>query len=406
MFKILIEDVFIALSAIISNRLRTFLTMLGIVIGILAVTLMGTLIEGLDGAFERSISFLSRDVLFVSRHKWFGGSDQWWETRNRRHMKVEYAAKIKELSQYAIAAAPTMSRSATVRYLDKAVPNVRTTGTTDEYLQTTTFDIENGRFFTAGESRAGAPVCVLGYDVAEQLFESEDPVGKKVKLGPHQFRVIGVIEKQGKFLGLFSQDNQTVIPLGTFQKVFARRGWTQINVKVPAGYIGAATEEITGIMRRIRGLKPQERDDFAINQQEAFRTQYNAIKFAIGGTGIFITVLSLMVGGIGIMNIMFVSVKERTREIGIRKALGATRKVIMMQFLLEAIFICGFAGLFGLGISFVGSRAIDRLVFPSSMPLWLAMVAFLLSLLVGVVSGLAPSYRAARLDPIEALRYE
>lgn len=406
MFKVFLEDIRIALSSIAANRLRALLTMMGIVIGILAVTLMGTLIEGLDRAFERSISFLSRDVFFISTHKWFGGQDQWWESRNRRHMKVEYADRIKELSQYAIAAAPTMSRMTAVRYGDRDVPGVRTTGTTEEYLQTTTFDIENGRFFTAGESRAGAPVCVLGYDVAEQLFENEDPVGKRVKFGPHRFRVIGVIEKQGKFLGLFSQDNQAIVPLGTFQKVFARRGRTQINVKVPMAYIVEAKDELTGIMRRIRGLRPQEKDDFAINEQEAFRTQYNAIKLAIGGTGIFITVLSLVVGGIGIMNIMFVSVKERTREIGIRKALGATRKVIMIQFLLEAVFICGFAGLIGLSMSLAGSRVIDRLVFPSAMPLWLALVAFVLSLFVGVVSGLAPSYRAARLHPIEALRYE
>jgi len=405
-FNILIENIRIAFSAVITNRLRAFLTMLGIIIGILAVTLMGTLISGLDRSFEQSISFMSRDVLFVSRHEWFGGMKEWWEFRNRRHLEVEYAEKIKDLSEYAIAAAPTISRVSTIKYRNKDIPTVRTTGTTDEYIQTSTISLEKGRFFTAGENRVGAPVCVIGYDVADQLFENVDPIGKKVKFGPHQFRVIGVIEKQGGFINIFSFDNQAFIPLGTFQKVFARRGWVDIDVKVPITKMDIAKDEITGIMRRIRGLKPQEKDDFAINQQEAFRTQYNTIKLAIGGTGFFITILSLVVGGIGIMNIMFVSVKERTQEIGIRKALGATYQVILIQFLLEAIFICGLAGLIGLGFSYAGSRAIDRFVFPSAMPLWLAISALLLSLFVGIVSGLAPSYRAARLDPIEALRYE
>lgn len=404
MFTRFIENLRIAIFSIFANRLRAMLTMLGIIIGILAVTLMGTLISGLDRSFEKSISFMSRDVLFVTKHEWFGDED-WWEVRNRRNLKPEYVEKIKNLSDYVLAAAPLIARTTTVRYRDKSVMAVQTNGTTEEYLQVSTANIETGRFFTAGESRSGAPVCIIGVDVAQELFENEDPLGKKVKFGPHQFRVIGVTEKQGKFLGLFSLDNRAIIPLGTFQKMFARRGWSQIMVKVPAEFVSEAKDELTSVMRRIRGLGPRDRNDFAINEQEAFRSQYNTIKLAIGGTGVFITILSLVVGGIGIMNIMFVSVKERTKEIGVRKALGATPKTIMSQFLLEAVIICGFAGLIGLVLSWFGSLVIDRF-FPSTMPVWLAAAAFLLSLLVGILSGLAPSYRAARLHPIDALRYE
>lgn len=404
MFTRFIENLRIAIFAIFANRLRAMLTMLGIVIGILSVTLMGTLISGLDRSFEKSISFMSRDVLFVTKHEWFGNAD-WWEVRNRRNLKPEYVARIKNLSDYVLAAAPLIARTTTVRYKEKSVMDVQTNGTTDEYLQVSTADIETGRFFTAGESRSGAPVCIIGYDVAQELFENGDPLGKKVKFGPHQFRVIGVTEKQGKFLGLFSLDNRAIIPLGTFQKMFARRGWSQIMVKVPAELVSEAKDELTSVMRRIRGLGPRDSNDFAINEQEAFRSQYNTIKLAIGGTGVFITILSLVVGGIGIMNIMFVSVKERTKEIGVRKALGATPKTIMSQFLLEAVIICGFGGLIGLVLSWFGSLVIDRF-FPSTMPVWLAVAAFLLSLLVGILSGLAPSYRAARLHPIDALRYE
>ncbi len=155
----------------------------------------------------------------------------------------------------------------------------------------------------------------------------------------------------------------------------------------------------------IRGLKPGEKDDFAINQTKAFETQYNALKFAIGGTGLFITILSLIVGGIGIMNIMFVTVKERTREIGIRKAIGATPNIILIQFLFEAVTICVIGGLIGLALAFGASFFINKF-FPSTLPLWLSIVSIIMSVFVGVISGIVPSYQAARLDPIEALRYE
>ena len=189
-----------------------------------------------------------------------------------------------------------------------------------------------------------------------------------------KFRVIGIMEKQGKFLGLFSVDNQAIIPVGTSVRLFSRRGFIRISVKVPPENIVDAKDELYGIMRQTRGLKPSQKDDFAINQTEAFERQYNQIKLAIGGTGIFITILSLVVGGIGIMNIMFVSVQERTKEIGVRKAIGATKNMILTQFLMEAISICLIGGLIGLlmasGLSFVINK-----FFPSTMPLWLAFTS-------------------------------
>lgn len=393
------------MEAIIANKVRSILTLLGIVIGILAVTLMGTLISGLDGSFERSMSFLGRDVLYISKHAWFDNRS-WWEIRNRPNIKPEYAEKLKAGSDLVLAATPSLSRRVNVVRGKNSLLGVELEGTTAEYMQTTNVNIEQGRFFTAGEDRSGARVAVIGYDVADGLFEGEDPVGEKIKLGNYTFRVVGVVEKQGKFLGLISLDNMLVIPLGTFERLFARRGWSQIAVKVEGDKIEEAKDELTGVMRRIRGLKPDEEDDFAVNQQDAFRSQYNMIKFAIGGTGVFITILSLVVGGIGIMNIMFVTVRERTREIGIRKAIGATRTMILGQFILEAIIICLLGGFIGLLLSYGGSLLIDKFVFPSSMPVWLALFAILLSVIVGLVAGLAPAYKAAKLDPIEALRYE
>ncbi|MEE8335883.1 MAG: ABC transporter permease [Candidatus Neomarinimicrobiota bacterium] len=404
MFNVILENLKLSASSVFANKSRSMLTALGIVIGVLAVTVMGTLISGLDKSFDKSMSFLGRDVLFVGRMPWFSDVD-WWEIRNRPRMKMEYSEKLKSSSALVKAAAPISMRTANMAYEDKSIMGSSLFGTIPEYTQTISMNIKKGRFITEGEHRSGSRVTVIGYDIAQALFEDQDPLGKHIKIQGYKFRVIGVVEKQGKFLGLFSMDNQAFIPLGTQFRLFSRRGWMRINVKVDENRIEEAKEEVRGIMRRLRGLKPQEKDNFAINQQEAFEKQYRAIKLAIGGTGVFITILSLVVGGIGIMNIMFVTVKERTREIGIRKAIGATRNMILGQFLMEAVMICLLGGLAGLLLAYGASFLISQ-VFPSTMPLWLAIGSVFLSLFVGVFSGLVPAYKAAKLDPIEALRYE
>jgi putative ABC transport system permease protein len=399
------ESLRMAVFSILSNKLRTFLTTMGIVIGIFSVTLMGTLISGLDQSFEKSMSFLGRDVLYISKYEWFGNQD-WWELRNRRNMKTEYVDVLKAQGKYVLSAAPVAMRSGEIRWRDKHTIGISIIGTTPEYTSTSNIEIEAGRFFTEGEERSRRQVIILGFDIAESLFENSNPIGEKVNIGPHSFRVIGIAEKQGKFLGMFSMDNHCLIPFRTYEKLFSKRGWMRLNVKVDERHINAAKDEVIGMMRRLRQLHPQDKNDFAVNQQDIFRKQYLTMKLAIGGTGVFITVLSLIVGGIGIMNIMFVSVKERTREIGIRKAIGATRKIILMQFILESILICVLGGMVGIGLAYAGSLAIDAFVFPSTMPVLLSIISFALSTVVGIFSGLGPSFRAAGLDPIEALRYE
>ena len=397
------ENFFISLSAVFANKTRSILTALGIIIGVFSVTMMGTLISGLDKTFESSMSMLGRDILYISRYEWFGDMD-WWEVRNRPRMRTEYVQKVKQRSKYALAVAPVMQRGASLSYGEKET-RTEIFGTNEDYMKTITANIVEGRFFSQNEDRSGSRVTIIGFGIKEAFFGEKDPIGKYIKIDNEKFRVIGVLEKQGKFLGLFSTDKQAILPIGAYNRVFSKRGWMRLSVKIPEEKIEEGLDEIYSVMRHIRGLKPNQKNDFAINQTKAFEKNYNMLKIAIGGTGTFITLLSLIVGGIGVMNIMFVSVKERTREIGVRKAIGATKGMILGQFLMEAISICLIAGLLGLMISYVFSILLNQ-VFPSTLDMRLAGFSIFISILVGVISGIIPSYRAANLDPIDSLRYE
>ena len=403
MFLLFIENFLISLSAIFANKTRSMLTALGIIIGVLSVTMMGTLISGLDKTFEGSMSWLGKDVLYISRWEWFSDMD-WWEVRNRPRIRPEYVDQVKERSQYALAVAPVMQRGASLSYSDKEI-RTQIFGTNEEYMETISTNIEKGRFFTNSEDKSGMRVTVIGDGIKKAFFGDEEAIGKYIKIDNMKFRVIGILEEQAKFLGLFSTDKQAILPFGAYKRIFSKRGFMRLSVKVPENKIEEAVDEMSFVMRHIRGLKPNQKNDFAINQTKAFEKQYNTLKIAIGGTGTFITLLSLIVGGIGVMNIMFVSVKERTREIGVRKAIGATKAMIMSQFLMEAVTICLLAGLIGLLFAYLGSFLLNK-IFPSNLDLGLALFSILISMFVGVISGIIPSYRAAKLDPIDSLRYE
>ena len=251
MFNLFFENIRIAVSAILSSKMRSFLTALGIIIGVLAVTLMGTLISGLDRSFDNSMSFLGKDVLFISKYEWFGDQD-YWELRNRPDLKPEYAEILKEQGKYVVAATSETFRTSDVSFEDKNINNVSIMGTTAEYMNTSNTEIESGRFITNGEDRSGGRVIVIGYDVAEALFDNLNPLGNYVKVGPYKFRVVGVVKKQGKFLGLFSMDNQAIIPLSTFQRLFSRRGFFRLSVKVDDANIEESKLEVQSILRRIR----------------------------------------------------------------------------------------------------------------------------------------------------------
>ncbi len=405
-FRGIIEGLRLSLFAVWSNKLRSALTTFGIVIGIVMVTTMVTVIDGINRSFESSMAMLGQDVIFVQKWPWgFGGEYRWWEYVNRPEMEVRYAPAIEEQSRLASAVSAEASRSGSVAYGDEVAESVMIEGVTQSYLLTSSVEMADGRFFNEEEDHAGRNVVILGYDVADVLFDWRDPIGRRVRIGGQRFEVIGVLERQGNFMGMQSFDNMVIIPIGAFRYLYGLRRGISLRVKFDNDQaLQEGQFEVEGIMRRIRRLDPAEENDFAINRLEMFEEQYRAMTGAIYGIGIFLTALSLFVGGIGVMNIMYVSVKERTREIGIRKAVGARYREILMQFLLESVVICGIGGIIGILASRIAVHIINQ-YFVAHLGIHTILLAFFITTVTGVIFGFLPANRAAKSDPIESLRY-
>lgn len=399
------EGLLIAFRAIRANKMRSVLTTLGIVIGIVSVTMMATAIEGVNRAFEKSASAFGSKILYVQKWPWVGGDD-WWKYRNRKDLKVDYVDYVERHATLADAVAPDVTTVKDARYGARSMLNAFVTGTTSAYQEASGTTILDGRFFSQEESDGGRPVCAIGANVAETLFPAVDPIGQTILVGGYPYKVLAVFEKQGGLFGTFTSDNRIFVPINSFLSHFGSRRSVTINVRVAKDAdLEDAKEELRGIMRKARHLQPAQEDDFNINEQELLTQLFSTITGVIAGVGFFITGLSLFVGGIGIMNIMYVSVTERTKEIGIRKAIGARRRSILLQFLVESALICLIGGLIGLAIAYPLSLIANQLL-PTAMPISVIFLSLFVSLAVGVVSGFLPAYRASKLDPVDALRYE
>jgi putative ABC transport system permease protein len=293
-----------------------------------------------------------------------------------------------------------------VKYQKRNSSSSPIVGTTEDYQYTGGLIMAQGHFLTSAEADGGRPVCVIGADLATNLFLNASPLGEKIMIEKHEFEVVGVLDKQGGFAEQGGADNEVIIPLPQFTRYIWSNPPFSIQVKVSGlADLEDAKEELRAVMRRFRHIEPGAPDNFSINQQDQILEMFHAVAGTIAGIGLFITGLSLFVGGIGIMNIMFVSVAERTREIGVRKAIGAKNRTILLQFIIEAACICLIGGVIALLIAWPATLLLQKMM-PATLSLTVAGIALLVSAVTGILSGFFPAWRAARMNTVDALRNE
>ncbi len=400
------ESFSIALHALRANKMRSFLTTLGIIIGVMTVIGMSTIVNGINATVTEQLSSIGANVFYIQKLP-VGHAKR--EHYKRKDITAEQAAELEKRMTLASRVAIQMSDwGKRIRYEDKKTnADVNVHGTSVDWQTINGRYVAVGRFFQTVDIRASRKVCVLGVDVVETLFPFENPVGQQVYVGPMKMQVIGVLEEQGSIFGS-SQDNMAVIPYTTFQQVFGERRWAEIAIEARnPDLMGGTMDEAIGIMRAVRKVPPGQPNDFEIVTRDSLMDTWNNMTQVVFVAAIGIATISLLVGGIGIMNIMLVSVTERTREIGIRKAIGARRADILWQFILEAMVLSAVGGVIGIFLG-IGLGELVGVIspLPAEIPIAAIFAGFLFSSSVGLFFGIYPAAKAAKLDPIVALRYE
>ena len=410
------ENMLLALDTLRTHKFRSFLTVLGVLIGTTTVIAVTSIIAGLDKQLVDVAEQFGTRTLWVFKLQLGSPHIMTREERLRRPLSYEDAMAIKELSPSTETVSVELFRElgdfglppVTARYKGQDMLDALFVGVTADHLRLINATLSEGRFFTEAEDVHRRDVAVIGNGVRERFFAHEDPVGKSLLVDGHTLEIIGTLTKFKSFLGDDQNDKAILIPYHSFQKAYPEAKDNFICVLVEPGKMDRAKDEVTEILRRRRHVKPEEPDNFGISSAESVIGQFRQIIATVGLVMVVISSIGLLVGGIGVMNIMLVSVTERTREIGVRKAIGARRSDIVWQFLLEAMTLTAGGGLIGILIGWLLSLAIRTLVpsLPSTVPLWSVIAGFSVATSVGLFFGLWPAIKAARLDPIAALRYE
>lgn len=416
-FQFVWEGIKIALGAIRSSKLRAFLTMLGVATGIFAITSILTMVNSLERSITDNLSSLGNTTLFVHHWPWKDNSQDWFKYFNRPKVSYKDFQRLKaNLDGVEGVSFQASFGGQTIKANGQSVEQINVNGVTYDMAAISSLEFDQGRFFSAVEDQLGTSVCILGYNVADGLFPGESAIGKFVRLRGKRLRVVGVIKLEGGLpFGPSSVDDQAFMPYRVAARMFnlTKRSVDKVVTIKVGDYDDMAyvESEIIGIVRTSRGLKPDQENNFAINKQESLMEQIGAFFSVLKGGGYIISGFSILIGAFSIGMIMYISVRERTSEIGIQKALGATRPFILFQFLSESILIClmggalGLAGVYGLSIvasSILESMDVGMKIAVSAEEISLGMR---FSLFTGLISGFIPAFMAATMDPVRAIRH-
>ena len=408
------KNILIGLFSIRSNMTRVILTSTGLTIGIFTVSLVTASISSIDKEFAKSMDYYGNDKIYVGTWPWSFDFD-WWKYRNRPRIEESSLEYINQYSEYVTDVSIKKNTWTRASFGNKA-SWVQLNGVYPSYQDMLSgTEIVNGRFFSQNEWELQRRVIIVGASVRDGFFEGKDPIGKKIRLNNVTFEIIGELKKQG--MGMVpggSLDSLVLMPSTTFERILTRWGFDELVLKTNPDNVPLAKEEVGMIMRVARKIPPGDDDNFSVNSADAYQTQFNDMKNAIAGMGFLVTGISLVVSAIGIMNVMFVSVRERTREIGLRKAMGATNFNILTQFLSEAVAIAIIGGSVGIllirltvfGISSFPIASFNGSTLPVSFDIILVFYTFMVCVVIGVLAGMIPARTAANLNPIDALRDE